>query len=184
MWDETQGMWDMDDTRTDSTIVDETLADAGIIPFADDEASRREGAGPSTRPAQGPRPDRVADALGETIERISVVDRELGLEDLGVPAREGRYECPCCGMAATRVVRVRIVHHAGWAAVCAVCAASLLEKLPGTIVGGAVKPSRKRRMGRIRGVGDRAGAEKKGRGGGQTPHGFRGDAADGLLQAG
>ncbi len=105
-----------------------------------------------------------ADDLGEsavdefgTLElvgkRQSVVDRDLGLENGDTSAKRGGYSCPCCGDGARRVMRVRVLTHPRWVAVCAVCAASMLAKIPGTIVGGMVRPSRRRRSVRLQAAG-------------------------------
>lgn len=185
----------VDDRVVDGRLVDDGAVDSsGIIPFADepsasdpinDGRARADQDGDTL--ASGDRCEidildgLLDDTLDDAAARGSVVDRELGLDEPTVPAREGQYLCPCCGSGATRVVRVRIVNHAGWAAVCAVCAASLLEKLPGTIVGGMVKPSRKRRIKAIR-----AGrsASKSGESGGPAARGFRGGAAEGYRRVG
>jgi len=127
----------------------------GIIPFADEA---------NTHPAE--RTPGAVDAhdLGETaddefgaIERAaSIVDRDLGLDELcapmGVPqaGRSVRYACPCCGQGAIRVMRVRVASQPSWVALCAVCAASMLVRYPGTIVGGMVRPTRRRRTNRTR----------------------------------
>ena len=180
----------LDDRVVDDGVVDDGAVDSsGIIPFADEPIN--DGQAPADLGedtlASGDRCEidildgLLDDTFDDAAARGSVVDRELGLDEQTVPAREGQYLCPCCGSGATRVVRVRIVNHAGWAAVCAVCAASLLEKLPGTIVGGMVKPSRKRRIKAIR-----AGrsASKSGESGGPAARGFRGGAAEGYRRVG
>lgn len=97
-------------------------------------------------------------------KRESIVDRDLGLGDVRERSSLGRYACPCCGQGARRVMRVRVagghMNQARWVALCAVCAASMLARIPGTIVGGMVRPSRRKRLNRVR-----AGA--------QNVHGFR-----------
>ena len=62
-------------------------------------------------------------------------------------ARSGLV-CPCCKRAARRPIRVRAHERAGWSAVCAICAASLLSMHPGSVVGGFVRPTRRRRRSR------------------------------------
>ena len=91
----------------------------------------------------------------ESTPMMSVVDRDLGLAEHQYQSnhadqsKQGRYSCPCCQQGATRVMRVRIANHQigkpRWMAMCAVCAASMLARIPGTIVGGMVRPSRRRR---------------------------------------
>lgn len=114
----------------------------GIIPFADEPA------GPAGETAaELPLPlaerDRVDEAFGPVAERESVADRELGIDRQNC-RREGKYACPCCGQGTSRVLRVRVAHRPGWSGVCAVCAATLLARVPGTLVGGRVRPSRRR----------------------------------------
>ncbi len=96
-------------------------------------------------------------ALGEVGKRISAVDRDLGLGRFDRPRARGRYACPCCGEGAKRVMRVRVVSpqhgHSRWMALCAVCAASMLARVPGTIVGGLVRPTRRRRPMRVQAAG-------------------------------
>ena len=135
-------------TNTDSgELIDTASDDGGIIPFADE-----------CRPVSGvvadidddamsmAERDSAEEAFGAVARRESAVDRELGLGRLR-SQRRGKYACPCCGEGASRVMRVRISQQPGWSAVCAVCAANLLAKIPGTIVGGMVRPTRRRRKG-------------------------------------
>lgn len=127
-------------TDTSTGTNDVSLDDAGIIPFADECAS---GVGVEEAPAQ-PERDSANDAFGPATKRASIADRELGLDRVGTQTT-GKYACPCCGDGASRVMRVRIRQQPGWTAVCAVCAATLLARVPGTIVGGMVRPTRRRR---------------------------------------
>jgi|GEM_PF-2287747 len=134
------------------------MSDDGIIPFADDVAIER-----FKQIEQHDSDDANTDALSESAveefgsvpQRVSVVDRDLGINqdsgsnegsDSGSGTRANKYSCPCCGQGARRVMRVRVVHQSQpkWVAVCALCAASMLARIPGTIVGGLVRPSRKR----------------------------------------
>jgi len=57
----------------------------------------------------------------------------------------GRYGCPCCGRTVGRVIRVRATKQAAWQAVCAMCAASTLDKHPDAIIGGLVRARRRRK---------------------------------------
>lgn len=141
----------------------ENLDDTGIIPFADEVEVER----PAVEAAADPEPDSVIDAFGDVPKRQSVADRELGIDRFSW-RREGKYECPCCGNGTSRVMRVRVARQPGWSAVCAVCAATLLARLPGTIVGGMVRPTRRRRKA-VSGV---------------VAHGFRGPAQGGYRHAG
>jgi hypothetical protein len=135
-------------TNTDAgDLIDSTPEDAGIIPFADEclpgsgaPIERDDDAMPKAEH------DSAEEAFGAFARRESVVDRELGLGRQR-SQRRGKYACPCCGEGASRVMRVRISQQPGWSAVCAVCAATLLAKVPGTIVGGMVRPTRRRRKG-------------------------------------
>lgn len=129
-------------TDTDDIATGSALDDTGIIPFADEcqPAKKQRVKAPDTEPKR----DSALEAFGPVQRRVSVADRELGIER-GKWERRGKYACPCCGHGSSRVVRVRVPSHARWSAVCAVCAAMLLAKLPGTIVGGMVRPTRRRR---------------------------------------
>ncbi|MEX0875973.1 MAG: hypothetical protein WD114_00815 [Phycisphaerales bacterium] len=149
--------------------------DAGVIPFADESAASR-------AEIAGPRQDSARDAFGEPVAHTpvsasqssgppSVVDRDLGLSPSALPAGQGRYTCPCCKQGARRVVRVRLMSQPGWTAVCAVCAAALLERVPGTIVGGMVRPTRRRSKSRPVQPG-------------QLAHGFRRNDQGGYRRAG
>ena len=60
-----------------------------------------------------------------------------------------RYSCPCCGRGADRMMRVRLEHHPRWIALCAMCSASMIAKFPGTMVGGLIRPARRRRTRRV-----------------------------------
>lgn len=123
------------DVATGSAL-DDHADEAGIIPFADECPAPRANAVASPSPSACPAPP--------SGERVSIADRELGIER-NKWQRRGRYSCPCCGHASSRVVRVLVPTHTRWSAVCAVCAAMLLAKMPGTIVGGMVRPTRRRR---------------------------------------
>lgn len=115
----------------------------GIIPFADEA----QGTGTTLAVEQGAdtaERDTALEAFGPVATRESVADRELGISQ-NPSQRQGKYACPCCGGGASRVMRVRIMSQPGWSAVCAVCAANLLARVPGTIVGGMVRPTRRRR---------------------------------------
>ena len=142
----------------------ENIDDSGIIPFADEVQSK---AAAVEAAPEAPERDSVTEAFGEAPKRESVADRELGIERFQW-RREGKYECPCCGQGTSRVMRVRVARQPGWSAVCAVCAAALLARLPGTIVGGAVRPTRRRRKGMP----------------GQVAHGFRRSIPGGYRHAG
>lgn len=117
------------------------LDDSGIIPFADEVEVRHHREIPDEDLSES-----AAQEFGSSEQRMSVVDQALGLDvEESRMGAHNKYACPCCKRGATRVVRVRIKNQTGWVAVCAVCAASLLDKYPGTVVGGSVRPSRKRR---------------------------------------
>ena len=150
---------------TDTTPVSDTLDDAGIIPFADEVAPAPVKA-KKTKTITARR-DSALEAFGPVHKRVSVADRELGIER-NKWERRGKYSCPCCTQKTSRVMRVHVAHRPGWSAVCAVCAATLLAKVPGTIVGGMVRPSRRRKT----------------RVAGQTTHGFRRVGQDGYRRAG
>ena len=144
---------------TDKAEADGTIDDSGIIPFADELPMIAD----QTIDAQSDNTAVDAQDLGETANdefgdsqatRRSVVDADLGLDEHdGTQSSKGKYACPCCGGGARRVVRVRVADEVDsaskakprWVALCAVCAASMLAKVPGTIVGGSVRPSRRRR---------------------------------------
>ena len=151
-------------TETEDIATGSALDDSGIIPFADEHAPTKMKNKPK---ASKPERDSAREAFGPVRQRISVADRELGIER-NKWERRGKYSCPCCGHASSRVVRVRVPSHARWSAVCAVCAAMLLAKMPGTIVGGMVRPTRRRRK----------------TSSGQAPHGFRRMGQNGYRQAG
>lgn len=55
------------------------------------------------------------------------------------------FGCPCCGRSVGRVLRVRATVRSAWVAMCAMCAASTLERNPEAMIGGVVRASRKRR---------------------------------------
>lgn len=114
----------------------------GIIPFADEWEETVD----QTSRFEQPERDSAVEAFGPLSRRDSIADRELGITQ-NQSQGQGRYACPCCGGGASRVMRVRIATQPGWSAVCAVCAANLLAKVPGTIVGGMVRPTRRRRKG-------------------------------------
>lgn len=57
----------------------------------------------------------------------------------------GRYGCPCCGRTVGRVIRVRATKKSAWQAVCAMCAASILDKHPEALIGGLVRARRRRK---------------------------------------
>ena len=131
-----------------------------------DEQEREDSARSLESPAESLSTDQ-----NESTPMMSVVDRDLGLaehQSQSNQSKQGRYSCPCCQQGATRVMRVRIANHQigkpRWMAMCAVCAASMLARIPGTIVGGMVRPSRRRRP-----IGTQAaGATRQ-----ETQHGFR-----------
>lgn len=129
---------DIHDT-TEAVAVANPIDKTGIIPFADEPSAQ------AATPAPAPVPprDSAAEAFGDVAPRESLADRELGINRLS-QRREGKYACPCCGHGTSRVMRVRVAHRPGWSAVCAVCAATLLARVPGTIVGGRVRPTRRR----------------------------------------
>ena len=134
--------------NTNTPIDDEAGDEAGIIPFADEVAEE------VAESQQAPTAEAAAADVSEIVEndelivRASVVDRDLGLDEAAVKSAQGRYACPCCGHGATRVMRVRVSEYQQgqprWVALCAVCAASMLAKVPGTVVGGMVRPSKRR----------------------------------------
>lgn len=142
-------------TDTSTTTTSDALDEAGIIPFADECVGGMKKPKKTPERAKAGR-DSAREAFGPVRSRPSLVDRELGIERNKLE-RRGKYACPCCSHRASRVVRVRVASHSRWSAVCAVCAAMLLAKAPGTIVGGMVRPTRRRRN----------------KTAGQTAHGFR-----------
>jgi len=128
-----------ENTRSDAV----ESAEPEIIPFADevdqitlieDETQAEE--------------DFAETELSSEAQRLSVVDQDLGAGYATPRSSKGRYACPCCGQGATRVMRVRVNEYQQgqprWVALCAVCAASMLAKVPGTVVGGMVRPSRRK----------------------------------------
>lgn len=141
----------------------EAFDDAGIIPFADEVQAPK----PKRTKGITAKRDSALEAFGPVHKRVSVADRELGIER-NQWERRGKYSCPCCTQKTSRVMRVRVAHRPGWSAVCAVCAATLLAKVPGTIVGGMVRPSRRRRASTP----------------GQVAHGFRRMDQGGYRRAG
>ena len=157
----------MNETCTNDGQRDTVIADAnegsGIIPFADEIGQPMQ----SAEEAPVASRDCAGERFGEVPSRRSIADRELGLDDLR-QRRVGKFACPCCGLGTSRVMRVRVVSQPGWSAVCAVCAATLLAKVPGTIVGGMVRPTRRRRS----------------RMPGQVAHGFRRPDQGGYRRAG
>lgn len=152
-------------TESEDIATGSALDDTGIIPFVD-ECEPMTKQTNMDEPEQAPR-DSALDAFGPVVQRVSVADRELGIKRNSWE-RRGKYSCPCCGHASSRVVRVRVPSHARWSAVCAVCAAMLLAKMPGTIVGGLVRPTRRRQKSTA----------------GQTAHGFRRLGQGGYRRAG
>tara|TARA_R110002072_G_scaffold42064_11_gene118011 strand:+ start:28865 stop:29368 length:504 start_codon:yes stop_codon:yes gene_type:complete len=120
-------------------------AEPEIIPFADeadqitlvDDEARAE-----------TEEDTTDTQLPAEVQRLSVVDQDLGAGYATPRSSKGRYACPCCGQGATRVMRVRVKEYQQgqprWVALCAVCAASMLAQVPGTVVGGMVRPSRRK----------------------------------------
>jgi predicted RNA-binding Zn-ribbon protein involved in translation (DUF1610 family) len=55
------------------------------------------------------------------------------------------FGCPCCGRSVGRVLRVRATANSTWMAVCAMCAASTLDRYPEALIGGVVRSGRRRR---------------------------------------
>ncbi len=55
------------------------------------------------------------------------------------------FGCPCCGRSVGRVIRVRANPESHWMAVCAMCAASVLDRYPEALIGGVVRSGRRRR---------------------------------------
>ena len=70
--------------------------------------------------------------------------RAAGAADSVRRGRRGAV-CPCCGRGARRAIRVRDERTGGWSAVCAMCAAAILSVRPDALVGGAVRPLRRRK---------------------------------------
>ncbi|MFK7760379.1 MAG: hypothetical protein AB8C13_10595 [Phycisphaerales bacterium] len=65
--------------------------------------------------------------------------------------RDGvQYGCPCCGRGVGRVIRVRATQGSHWQAVCAMCAASILDQNPEALIGGVVRAGRRRRRKQLR----------------------------------
>lgn len=171
---------------------------SGIIPFADEVHGTGEAvevSGDSVCDAHDLGESAIEEfgSSNETIKRISTVDRDLGLNPKERLSSKGRFECPCCGDGARRVMRVRVVSQPRWVAVCAVCAAAMLARVPGTIVGGMVRPSRRKRSTETR-QGQRSNQQaikqtnqqdsRRANGGRGTPRGFRPGASGGYRQAG
>ncbi|MGV6814229.1 MAG: hypothetical protein ACWA5W_04365 [Phycisphaerales bacterium] len=124
----------------------ERIDDAGIIPFADEQH-------PST-PSISPMDleETAHDEFGahdSPPPRLSAVDQALGLQKINASTRRTGFSCPCCQHSVSRAMRVRVAGkhptQSRWIALCAVCAASMLASVPGTIVGGMVRPTRRRR---------------------------------------
>ncbi len=177
--------------------------DSGIIPFADEAMEAVVDAEIAACDAQ----DLGESAIQEfgdsngVFKRTSAVDRDLGLNPNERVSSKGRFECPCCGDGARRVMRVRVVSQPRWVAVCAVCAAGMLAKVPGTIVGGMVRPSRRKRSSETR-QGQRSNQQaskqaskqanqptaqkdtRRANGGRGNPRGFRPGTSGGYRQAG
>lgn len=138
-------------------------SDSGVIPFADEEPAIEPANKQGIKPLQSDESaeldpcdmgDSALEEFGLPADRMSVVDRDLGLD--GHPEQRssrGRYACPCCRQGTTRVMRVRVsmvpTHPPRWVGVCAVCAASMLAQIPGTIVGGMVRPTRRKNPRRV-----------------------------------
>jgi len=129
------------------------IDDAGIIPFADEE--------PHTAAIS---PLDLEESAHEEFgshdqlpPRLSVVDQALDLEAHAQSKKRTGFICPCCQHSVTRAMRVCVAtdprRQARWTAVCAVCAASMLAKIPGTIVGGMIRPTRRRRPMRAQAAG-------------------------------
>lgn len=55
------------------------------------------------------------------------------------------FGCSCCGRSVGRVLRVRATVRSAWVAMCAMCAASTLDRNPEAMIGGVVRASRRRR---------------------------------------
>ena len=139
--------------------------EGGIIPFADESEAVNEPASgaPLSAPSGALMSESAIEEFGtiSSPARRSAVDQDLGLGGKQVASCAGGYSCPCCNERASRVMRVRVVSsqltHLGagprWVAMCAVCAASMLARIPGTIVGGMVRPTRRRRPMRLQAAG-------------------------------
>lgn len=155
-WVDTGSMTRMTGTNEyiemDSVDTEPAIDECGIIPFADEVAMIDDASSVADEQAVDAQDlgETANDEFGDTLNRRSVVDADLGLDDeAGVRSSKGKYACPCCGSGARRVIRVRVsgdpeLSQARWVALCAVCAASMLAKVPGTIVGGSVRPSMRR----------------------------------------
>lgn len=117
------------------------LDETGIIPFADEVGVTHQ-----REILDEDLSESAIEEFGSSEQRVSVVDQALGLDvEESRMGAHNKYACPCCKRGATRVVRVRVMNQSGWVAVCAVCAASLLDQYPGTVVGGSVRPSKRKR---------------------------------------
>ena len=135
-------------------------SESGVIPFADEEPAIESAIQPAVESDTGPEfdpcdmGDSALEEFGLPADRVSVVDRDLGLDGQAEPrSSRGRYACPCCRQGTKRVMRVRVsmvpTHPPRWVGVCAVCAASMLAQIPGTIVGGMVRPTRRKNPRRV-----------------------------------
>ncbi len=132
-----------EDTRSDAV----QSAEPEIIPFAD-EADQITLIEDEARVEAEAEEDSTDTQLPAEAQRLSVVDQDLGAGYATPRSSKGRYACPCCGQGASRVMRVRVNEYQQgqprWVALCAVCAASMLAQVPGTVVGGMVRPSRRK----------------------------------------
>jgi len=138
-----------ENTRSDAV----QSAEPEIIPFADeadqitliDDEAQAEAQSEAQEETQE---DCAQTELPAEAQRLSVVDQDLGAGYATPRSSKGRYACPCCGQGASRVMRVRVNEYQQgqprWVALCAVCAASMLAQVPGTVVGGMVRPSRRK----------------------------------------
>jgi len=95
---------------------------------------------PEDRPRASPRTPRGA-LLGA--DHPDALYRAAGSVAPGAGAM--RFPCPSCRRGTERVIRVRPAPNSGWVGVCAICAASVLSTRPGSVVGGLVRPVRRRR---------------------------------------
>jgi hypothetical protein len=129
---------------TADAVAKEWGEEPSIIPFVDEPSVRGRAVEPQDLG------ESADEEFGLAQTRTSVVDRDLGLESVQRVSTAGhrRYACPCCGQGASRVMRVRVANaqqnQARWVALCALCAASMLVRIPGTIVGGMVRPTRRK----------------------------------------
>ena len=134
-----------EDIRSDAVL----SAEPEIIPFADeaDQITLIDDEAQAQAQAEA-QEDCAQTELPAEAQRLSVVDQDLGAGYATPRSSKGRYACPCCGQGASRVMRVRVNEYQQgqprWVALCAVCAASMLAKVPGTVVGGMVRPSRRK----------------------------------------